>query len=123
MGDEATMVADVGGGPESARAVFPAWERLRVAYNALLGLGVVAIERGALLDGARWPYLILSALGANVCFCAGPVAEGYLDLLGVPRRIGRWLTLGLGGVLAVGVTFASSPSRTWRSGDGPTRRA
>lgn len=107
MGDEALMIPDAPAGPETARDVFLAWERLRLVYNGLLGLEVLAVKPAVLADHTQWGYLVGSALGANVCFCAGAAAEGYLDLLGVPRRIGRWLAFGLGCVLAAGVTLAS----------------
>jgi hypothetical protein len=45
--------------------------------------------------------LLFDALMANLGFCAGPVAEGYLCLLGFPRKPTRWLVFGIGTALAI----------------------
>ncbi len=88
------------GSGESATEVFIAWERLRLVYN-----GVLAAF--ALLIWARWPLragiggLIEDAIVANVLFCAGMAAEGYLALIGMPRRPARIAIFGLGTLLAV----------------------
>lgn len=88
--------------PVSAAEVFTAWERLRLPYNGLLGLLVVVHVIGGLLAAeATLPLMARAAVGANVCFCAGPVAEGYLDWLGMPRRRGRWLAFGVGSALSL----------------------
>src|SRR5262249_59017853 len=73
-----------------AMSVFLAWEGLRVVYNLVLIAVVVALlgPTGIL---QRLPYVLEGALVANVCFCAGPVAEGYLCLFGVSRPAARTL--------------------------------
>ncbi len=90
----------------TAQQVFFAWEKLRLAYNAVL-VFVVLVQ---ISFGAEFPFLVLNAIVANVFFCAGPVAEGYLVLLGVPRLPFRWLICLFGTVIAVIVTFAF----TWK---------
>ena len=84
-------------------SVFFEWERLRVIYNAALVAVVVFItwSNGLLLI---IPLAIVPAILANLCFCAGPVAECYLCWLGVPRGPARWFVFGVGLCLSIGVT-------------------
>lgn len=93
---------------ESARAVFLAWERLRLWYNAALAaLVVLLVPRGDWAD-PRFPrFLAAAAFGANLCFCLGPVAEGYLSLLGVNRRTARGVVFVPGLLFALLLAFAT----------------
>jgi hypothetical protein len=82
-----------------AMEVFIAWEKLRLLYNAILaGLVVWYLTPFAALHVG--PVLLFDALMANLGFCAGPVAEGYLCLLGFPRKPTRWVIFGIGTALA-----------------------
>jgi hypothetical protein len=90
----------------SADEVFLAWERLRLFYNAILLVVVVCYFGLETLFIV--PFALLPALLANLCFCAGPVAEWYLYLLGMPRRSARWLVFVLGTLLSVVVTLAAA---------------
>jgi hypothetical protein len=92
----------------SARAAFLAWERLRLAYNAALGT-VVLLTAGADGSAADFPwFLAYAAFGANLCFCLGPVAEGYLVLLfRADRRAARWLVFVPGLLLACAMAAVS----------------
>lgn len=83
-------------GTESARAepaapdsryeqlgrMFVRWEKLRMLYNAALVLWTLlwAVVFGPrlLLDVSFWDACVFGALGANACFCCGPLLEGYL---------------------------------------------
>ena len=62
--------------------VFVAWERLRIWYNVVLA--VVALASPLVLfpqiefDLGSLEDLVLAAIGANVCFLAGPLLEGYV---------------------------------------------
>ncbi|HEX6987282.1 MAG TPA: hypothetical protein VF170_18030 [Planctomycetaceae bacterium] len=78
---------------DSAKAVFVAWEGLRLAYNAVLVFYTLALAAalGVAIDAPFWQRVIPGALVANVCFCVGPCAEGYLALTGVDRRLARGL--------------------------------
>jgi len=89
---------------DSARAVFLAWERLRLVYNAALGAVVLACAAGDLSDREFRSFLLRDAVAANLCFCFGPVAEGYLALVGVGRRAARYLVFVPG--LLLGCFFA-----------------
>ena len=76
---------------DSARAVFVAWEGLRIVYNALLIFFTLALATalGVAIDAPFWQRVIPGGIVANVCFCAGPCAEGYLALMGADRRLAR----------------------------------
>lgn len=83
---------------ESADDVFRSWERLRIAYNVILGLGMIPFLK-QFLDQPQFTMEVLAgAVGANLCFCAGPVAEGYAAMIGLPRRLTRRVIFA-GGVL------------------------
>src|SRR5262249_45571426 len=82
-----TVSEPVAASTESVRQTFPdamevfiAWERLRLLYNAILVVSVL-LHLKSLLGLFHASFLLEAALAANVCFCAGPVAEGYLCLL------------------------------------------
>lgn len=94
-------------GPESARSVFLAWEFLRVIYNGILVLVVLVREASSLNDWELWEYLVQGLIGANLCFCVGPVVEGYVALLGAPRRIVRWFIFVPGMLLACLISLAA----------------
>jgi hypothetical protein len=96
------------GNEESARAVFLAWEKLRLAYNAIL-VGVVLAVFGCLFGWSVlaqeevWEYLVAGAFLANVCFCVGPWAEGWLAVAGARRKDVRSALFVLGTLLACGL--------------------
>ncbi len=97
----------------SARAVFLAWERLRLVYNAALAAVVLAVAGRDLADPQFHEFLIPAALGANLCFCLGPVVEGYLALIGADRLIARWLLFSSG--LLLGCVLAGGSLLVWRA--------
>jgi hypothetical protein len=89
----------------TAKEVFLAWEKLRLSYNIVLLMLTVG-GLGLLGTGPAKPLellgnLIGGAVIANVCFCAGPCAEGYLTWIGANRRITRMI------LFAVGLAVAS----------------
>lgn len=86
---------------ESAHHVWLAWEKLRVVYNLVLGAETLVLGGKMFTTVSGLEMLVLGALGANVCFCAGPVLEGYLRALKMPRRIARWLLFLSGMFIAV----------------------
>lgn len=82
---------------------FLAWEKLRIYYNLILlavALGMTSIRPEMFVDPYYWITMALAAAGANVCFCAGPVAENYLALLGAHRGVSRSVLFGLGCLFA-----------------------
>jgi hypothetical protein len=84
------------------KVVWYDWERLRLAYNAILiGVVLAATHFVGVGEYPLWGlYVIGDAFVANICFCAGPVAEGYLCWFGLDRHRARWM------VFLVGIFFA-----------------
>src|SRR5262245_54254540 len=87
------------------------WERLRIVFNAILGCEVLALTLLARAD--YWTqrgfirYLVARAIIANICFCAGPVADGYLRRFGFRGRGPTMLLFGIGTLLSMVAAFAS----------------
>jgi hypothetical protein len=93
--------------PYTARAAFIAWERLRVVYNLTLAVLVLAVAQTDWSDPEFTWQLAIAACLANLCFCLGPVTEGYLVvLLGADRRAARWFVFVAGLLLACGLAAA-----------------
>lgn len=90
---------------DSARAVFLAWEGLRLIYNATLAIIELPIAWRDLSDPAFRSYMFHGAIGANLCSCLGPVAEGYLALPGADRQVARWIIFVAGLILAILLTL------------------
>src|SRR5262249_46847410 len=91
-----------------AMDVFVAWEKLRLLYNLILVAAVALFLNPVvfLLSLPIFlPFLLEGALIANIGFCAGPVAEGYLCLLGMSRRPVRALVFVCGTLVAIGLTW------------------
>lgn len=82
-----------------ARHVFLAWEKLRPAFVALLG--IVALPLVVLAD-APWPaavkILLEGAVAANLLYFAGPLLETSICWLGLRVAWVRW-GLFIGGTL------------------------
>ena len=87
-----------------------AWERLRVVYNLVLIVIVVIIaaSRRMLWSDHRFPvFLFERVVLANLCFCAGPVIDGYLHLLKIGGRPSRLILFFCGLVLSILITIVS----------------
>jgi hypothetical protein len=88
----------------TAREVFLAWEKLRLPYNLVLLMATCFALPFAWADWVQprrvFLGLVFGAILANVCFCAGPCAEGYLHLLGA-RGSGARI-----GLFAAGTLFS-----------------
>jgi hypothetical protein len=91
----------------SAKQVFVAWERLRVVFNGLLVLETLCLGLPFILDAGFWVGSIAGAFVANLAFCAGPCAEGYLNWMGLPRTPSRWVLFGLGTLVTAAAAFLS----------------
>jgi len=84
------------------RAIF-FWERWRVAYNAVLavaGFLAIATASGPLPEHFE-AEVIAGAMGANLCYCLGPIMEAYLVWFGLPQKYARW------GLLLAGTLFSA----------------
>ena len=92
-----------------------AWEQLRFLYNGLL----VAII--ALCTVPFWGHLspgfgvqvLMGMIGANFCFCAGPVIETYLSWLGINAKNLRLPLFIVGTLLSACITVVSTLASGW----------
>jgi hypothetical protein len=93
-----------------AMQIFFAWEKLRLLFNAILTVVTVAI---ILWEGASVLVLVLligEAVVINLCFCAGPVGEGYLAWIGLNRTFVRWSLFAVGTIVTGTVIVGLLPS-------------
>lgn len=91
-----------------ARATFLAWEKLRIAYNAVLvvvTLLALAATQQVDLWGLGVP--LRGAIVANLLYFAGPAMETYVRWLGYDRTWPRWL-LFLGGTALASLLAVSA---------------
>ncbi|HLA84139.1 MAG TPA: hypothetical protein VJL29_05050 [Thermoguttaceae bacterium] len=95
--------------------VVVAWEKLRILYNLLLGLeaAVVFLLAVVFLDQSLRGLaktILLGGLAANLCFCAGPLADGYLSWFGLRHRAVTWSLFALGTAFSMllGLLFLAS---------------
>jgi hypothetical protein len=70
---------------DAMRSIVFSWEKFRLLYNAiLLPAGLVVLYFAANV-GMAIPFILVGAIGtaiaANICFCAGPLAEFYFCAL------------------------------------------
>jgi hypothetical protein len=82
VGEAATSSADF-------RDVFLGWEWLRVVFNGVLVLLTLLCGLGSLAVPKFWATAMFGAVVTNVCFCVGPILEGYATWLS-GRRV-KWL--------------------------------
>jgi hypothetical protein len=86
------------------RPIFLRWEKLRPVYNAvLIALTLLLLEDPLLTLRDPWALTLClaGAVGANVLYLAGPVAESYLHWLGL-RGLGVTAAIfGLGCLVSV----------------------
>jgi hypothetical protein len=86
------------------REVFFGWERLRVVYNGVLVALTLVCGLGSVADPKFWSTAVFGAVLTNVCFCVGPVLEGYATwYFGRPVRVVRWGLFLLGQTIAAGL--------------------
>ena len=99
----------------SFREAFFAWDKLRLIYNGVLAVVVLCILTQVNFD-ARVAVKIASSvviggLEANLCFCVGPIAEGYLCWLRLPHQTTRWVLFLWGCIISIIVLIEST--RGW----------
>jgi hypothetical protein len=88
--------------------LFFRWEKLRLIYNAILGLETIAFfvirsPSQSLPEVIFW--LVILAFLANLCFCLGMVLNGYTEWMGLESRVTSWVIFVLGTIFAVLVAF------------------
>ena len=90
------------------------WERRRFWFNGILI--AVTLLFGILPDQMIfefrfWEFAVEGAIVANTAFCAGPVANWYLDGLGFRSRstgiVLFWLGTSFAVVMTIGALFAN----------------
>lgn len=86
VADTSTTSSDFG-------EIFFGWERLRVIFNSVLVSLTLLCGFPSFADPRFWSTAMLGAFVTNVCFCVGPVLEGYATWMF--RRQVRWLRWGL----------------------------
>jgi hypothetical protein len=100
-------------GGRSELGLFLRWERLRLIYNAVLGVETVLVlmanpPRGGVEAMGSLAFVVAAyAVVANVCFCAGPVLEGYARLLKIRGTAVTGLLFGLGTAFAMMLTLVA----------------
>ena len=72
-----------------------AWERLRLIYNTVMGPFVLAVVAFSHTIAARdyielFAEIVAGGVLANLCYCAGPIIDGYLTWFGFRHR---WVTI------------------------------
>ncbi len=67
--------------------IIRAWEGMRMIYIGVAGFFTLIMSAAArpyrLTDSSYWAMLIGCGIFANICYLAGPTAEGYGRYLGV----------------------------------------
>jgi hypothetical protein len=112
-------------GWSGARRVFLAWEKLRVVYNAVLGLEVLILipwlygsyvpeAEGDMVDAATlWILVIEGAVIANICYFSGPLLESYVRWLGMRTPVVRVLLFVLGTLFTLLLALFSLATLGW----------
>ncbi len=103
--------------PIDEAAMVARWERLRIIYNAILTVEVLVISlpmfrmtwahRGFLVE------LILGAVGANLCYCAGPVINFYFHCANIRGRAVTTVLFVMGTAVAMLLTLLYVLLFTW----------
>jgi len=91
------------------RPILITWEKLRIVYNLVLAgiVGFFLIVEPEILSLPYLPYrLVVAAVGANICFTAGPVLDAYVSYLS-NRRIPLTCFLFIPGLLFAMLLAAS----------------
>ena len=68
---------------EELGSVIVTWEKLRLLYNAI---GFIPTLLIALVVRAHPFELVVCVFVANLCFCLGPLVDGYLTWFGFRQR-------------------------------------
>lgn len=85
------------------------WERLRIVYNAILTVEVLVLT--VPMFRMTWGHrsflveLILGAVGANLCYCAGPVINFYFHWANIRGRAVTTVLFVIGTIVAMFLTF------------------
>jgi hypothetical protein len=88
--------------------LFFRWEKLRLLYNAILG--VESIVSLVAYPPPQPPaevvfWLVILAGLANLCFCLGPVLDGYAHWIGLRSRVTSMVIFTVGTVFSAFVAY------------------
>lgn len=101
------------------RPILLTWEKLRIVYNIVLaGVTVagLATRPDHPIQETWFPaFIICCWVGANLCFCAGPLLEVYVNYLADRRIAMTWWLFFPGMFLSMLLAFVISA--TWALGD------
>ena len=93
--------------------LFLFWEKMRVAYNAILIVEVLILA-GMGMSASLWkPEVVVLSFAANVCFCTAPVVHAYAILIGLPSRAVGWLLFVTGTTLSTILTAEALRDLSW----------
>jgi hypothetical protein len=85
-----------------ARKVFLAWEKLRIAYIAILGMVTLLLVGPMGFTSFRILTLVIEgAVVANLAYFLGPATETYIRWLGYDRAWPRWAMFFCGTLLSI----------------------
>ncbi|WP_435018820.1 hypothetical protein TA3x_000806 [Tundrisphaera sp. TA3] len=108
-----SSMAPARSGSRPSLELFLFWEKLRVAYNAIL-VAEVLILAGMGMSASLWkPEVIVLAFAANVCFSTAPVVHAYAILIGLPSRAVGWLLFIVGTTLSTILTAEALRDLSW----------
>lgn len=98
--------------PAGLASMIARWEWLRIIYNAILAIEVIAVLSlgavyGRLVSLDSLKGLVVGAVVANVCYCAGPVFNAYLHWLGCRGRAATFSLFAFGTCVAMFLTLLS----------------
>ena len=100
------------------RPILLRWEKLRLVYNFVLsGVALVGLAlRPELLRVPTLPlFLIACCIGANVCFCAGPAVEAYINFRLNRRVMATWFLFFPGMAMSIPAAFIAM--MVWRAAE------
>jgi hypothetical protein len=86
------------------------WEYRRLWLNGILVVVTLVIgvpTNFAILERRFWAMAVQGAIGANICFCVGTVANWYLSRIGFNQRASGLFLFWLGTALATVLAAAS----------------
>jgi hypothetical protein len=97
---------------DEARSTFLHWEQLRILYNAVLVMLTCSFVFGfkpeMATDPVFWLEAFAGAVGANLCFFLGPIADCYIRWLGYRSQVVTYGVFGVGMAFACLVTLVAS---------------
>jgi len=95
-----------------AKGVFLDWEKMRLAYIAILVFFTLLIGWSELGNPIFWGVCVVGAVVTNLCYFLGPIVDTYVRWLGFRSVALRWIMFTLGTLLTMAgvvVTIVTLP--------------